>query len=188
MEAWHVLHAKPHKERQVADYLRAKKLAVYLPFVPVNPVNPRAAHLRPFFPGYLFVKVDLAVYGLSALQWTPGLNRLLQFDDQPASVPDHFIAELKRRVERIQAAGGLKLSALKPGARVRITDGPFAGYEALFDARLADNDRVRVLLEMIQQTQRGHRPELPRYLPLNLNAGSLEPVRPVSRPSGSQSP
>ena len=179
MEQWHVLHAKPHKERQVADYLRAKHLMVYLPFVPVNPVNPRAAHLRPFFPGYLFVQVDLAVYGLSVLQWTPGLNRVLQFDGQPASVPDHFMAELKRRVERIQAAGGLRLSELKPGARVRITSGPFAGYEALFDARLKASDRVRVLLEMLAQTHRGpaYRQPTPRYLPLELNTHCLEPVR-----------
>ena len=179
MELWYVLHAKPHKERQVADYLRAKKLTVYLPLVPVNPVNPRAAHLRPFFPGYLFVKADLETYGLSVLQWTPGLNRLLQFDDQPASVPDHFMAELKRRVERIQAMGGLKFDGLKPGARVKITSGPFAGYEAIFDARLSDTDRVRVLLEIIQQVQRGpaHLKPAPRYLPLDLNANSLEPIR-----------
>jgi len=175
MEHWYVLHAKPHKERQVADYLRQRRVEVFLPLVRVNPVNPRAARVRPYFPGYLFVKIDLAQAGMAALQWTPGLRGVVQFGGQPSVVPDNFIFALKRRVEQITAAGGLKCAGLESGARVRIVSGPFAGYEAVFDARLSDGERVRVLLELIQQNQPGR---LPRCLPLELDAGHLEPVRP----------
>ena len=175
MEHWYVLHAKPHKERQVADYLRQRRVEVFLPLARVNPVNPRAARVRPYFPCYLFVKIDLAQAGMAALQWTPGLRSVVQFGGQPSVVPENFIFALKRRVEQIAAAGGLKFDGLESGARVRIVGGPFAGYEAVFDARLSDGERVRVLLELIQHNQPGR---LPRCLPLELDAGHLEPVRP----------
>jgi len=38
---------------------------------------------------------------------------------------------------------------LKAGDPIRIQDGPFRGYEAIFDARLPGTERVRVLLEFL---------------------------------------
>ena len=174
MEQWYALHAKPHKERQVAEHLRQRKVEVYLPLVRVNPVNPRAARKRPYFPCYLFVKADLQAIGLGALQWTPGLRRLVEFDGQPAIVPDSFMTELKRRLGQIQAAGGMALDGLDRGDPVRIVAGPFAGYEAVFDFRLPGSERVRVLLELIARSQ-GREPR--RGVPVELNAGNIEKVR-----------
>lgn len=175
MEHWYALHAKPHRERQVAENLRQRKFEVYLPLVRVNPINPRAARLRPFFPSYLFAKADLPAVGPGALKWTPGLRRLVEFDNQPAIVPAHFIRELQRRLGQIQAAGGLALDGLDRGDPVRIVAGPFSGYEAVFDSRLPGNERVRVLLELIAQS---HRSDQRRFVPMELNAGSIEKVRP----------
>jgi transcription elongation factor/antiterminator RfaH len=174
MEQWYALHAKPHKERQVAENLRQHNLEVFLPLVRVNPVNPRAARKRPYFPCYLFVKADLQAIGLGALQWTPGLRRVVEFDGQPAIVPERFMKELKRRLGEIQAAGGLALDGLDRGDSVRIVAGPFAGYEAVFDFRLPGNERVRVLLELLAHSQ-GRGPK--RRVPVELNAGSIEKVR-----------
>lgn len=179
MEHWYVLHAKPHRERQVAEQLRHNKLEVYLPLVRVNPVNPRASRQRPFFPSYLFVKADLQTAGPGALKWTPGLRRLVEFDGQPAIVPDHFIRELRRRLTQIQAAGGLILEGLDPGDPVRIVAGPFAGYEAVFDSRLPGSERVRVMLELIAHSQRR---DGRRFVPVELNVGSIERVRPRRQP------
>jgi transcription antitermination factor NusG len=36
---------------------------------------------------------------------------------------------------------------------VVIQDGPFAGYEAIFDTRLPGRERVRVLLKLLQKRQ-----------------------------------
>jgi transcriptional antiterminator RfaH len=175
MEHWYALHAKPHRERQVAEFLRQRNVEIYLPLVRVNPVNPRAARQRPFFPSYLFARTDLQVVGPGILRWTPGLRRLVEFDGQAAIVPETFIAELKRRLGQIQAAGGLALDGLERGDPIRIVAGPFTGYEAVFDARLPGRERVRVLLELIAQRQRDSQP---RLVPVELNAGSIEKVRP----------
>jgi transcriptional antiterminator RfaH len=175
MEHWYALHAKPHRERQVAEFLRQRNVDVYLPLVRINPVNPRAARQRPFFPSYLFARTDLQAVGAGTLRWTPGLRRLVEFDGQPAIVPDVFIAELKRRLGEILAAGGLSLDGLERGDPIRIVAGPFAGYEAVFDSRLPGRERVRVMLELIAQSQRQ---EQPRQVPLEINAGNIEKVRP----------
>ena len=147
--AWYVLHSKPHKENQLNAYLQSQKLETFYPTLRVQPVNPRASKIRPYFPGYLFVRADLDEVGLSALQWIPGAIGLVSFDGRPGTVPDHVIRELRQRTERIQAAGGLTLDGLKQGDPVRITHGPFAGYEAIFDLRLSGSQRVQVLLEML---------------------------------------
>lgn len=175
MEHWYALHAKPHKERQVAEHLRQRNVEVYLPLVRVNPVNPRAARKRPYFPCYLFGRIDLQVAGAGALQWTPGLRRLVGFGGQPAIVPDNFVSELKRRLGQIQAAGGLVFDGLERGDPIKIVVGPFAGYEAVFDSRLPGSQRVRVLLELIAYCQRR---DQRRFVSVELNAGSIEKVRP----------
>src|ERR1041384_6605865 len=172
---WYVLQSKPHQERRVAEYLNRRKLEVYLPLIRVNPVNPRSAHECPYFPSYLFAKVDLQVTGLGVLQWTPGLSRFVEFGGQPGNVPESFIYELKRRLEQIHAAGGLTLGGVEHGTLVKITSGPFEGYQAVFDTRLSGVERVRVLLRLIQEYRYGR--EQVRLIPVELNAGSIEKVK-----------
>ncbi|MBI3362609.1 MAG: hypothetical protein HY023_16025, partial [Chloroflexi bacterium] len=99
------------------------------------------------------------------------------------------IFELKRRLEQIHAAGGLVFDGLERGDPVKIVGGPFAGCEAVFDARLPGSERARVLLEPIRQSQSRHsfrsgaRPspraieEQARYVPLELNAGDIVKVK-----------
>lgn len=166
MQYWYALHTKPHKERQAAEHLRRHDVPVYLPLIRVNPVNPRASRERAFFPGYLFASMDLNAVGIGRLQWTPGLRGVVQFGGQPASVPGHVIRELERRVDHIREAGGLVLAGLRPGDPVRITSGPFAGYDAVFDLRLKDSERVRVLLTMLQ-----------RRVKLELHVGEIRKLR-----------
>jgi transcription antitermination factor NusG len=119
---------------------------------------------------------------VSAAQWTPGLRGVVQFGGLPGIVPDTLIGELQQRLAEISAAGGLALDCLHPGDAVRITGGPLAGYEAVFDMRLSGTDRVRVLLEIMHQAQpasRQCRQPQPhsgpsRTIPVDLDAGWIE--------------
>lgn len=146
---WYTMFSKPRKELQVANYLQSNDIEVYLPILRVNPINPRAAKVRPYFPRYLFVYADLEEIGINALQWLPGAVGLVQFGGEPAVVPDQFVSDLQERIAEIEAAGGLHLDGLKKGDRVEIKDGPFAGYEAIFDLRLSGEERVQVLLHWL---------------------------------------
>jgi transcription antitermination factor NusG len=148
-EKWYALHVKAHKEQAVHDYLVAQGIADYYPYLRVKPVNPRSRKRRPFFPGYVFVRLNVDELGSNALRWTEGTYGLVTFGDEPAAVPDGLIEEVRRQVEVVNAAGVKIRPEMAPGDRVRIVDGAFEGYEAIFDANLAGKDRVQVLLSYL---------------------------------------
>ncbi len=148
---WYALRVKPHRERTVYQRLLGWDIQTFLPMVKVKPKNPRAAKQKPYFPGYLFVFADLDDVGANTMNWMPGTIGLVSFGGIPATVPENLIHELQQRLAQIEAAGGLLLAELEPGDKVRIVEGPFAGYEAIFDMRLPGQDRVQILLSFLSQ-------------------------------------
>lgn len=164
---WYALRTKPRKEDVVWRQTHSRGIETYYPRLRVNPVNPRSRKLIPYFPGYLFVKMDLEELGISAFQWMPHTLGLVSFGGEPADVPESLIAEIRKRVDEITAAGGLVFDGLKPGDTITIQGGPFSGYEAIFDARLAGSERVRVLLNFLNN----------RQVALEIDAGSIQPKK-----------
>jgi transcription antitermination factor NusG len=146
---WYALRSKSRKEDIVWHQVLARGIESYYPRLRVNPVNPRSRKTKPYFPGYLFVRVDLEESGISAFKWMPHTLGLVSFGGEPAYVPDNLIHAIKRRIKEISEAGGEDFVGLKPGDKVWIHDGPFAGYQAIFDARLPGKERVRVLLQLL---------------------------------------
>ena len=150
---WYAIRSKPNKEDFLARQFEAHGLKVFYPRLRVSPVNPRARKTRPYFPGYLFVQVDLEVTGASALQWMAGAANLVSFGGEPAPVPEPLISALQKRVDEINASNRTVVDHLKRGEPVVIQEGPFAGYEAIFDGRISGQERVRVLLNFLQKRQ-----------------------------------
>ena len=148
--SWYILHSKPRKEDFLVDQLKSHGFEAYCPFLRVDTVNPRARKMRPYFPGYVFLHVDLGLSRASSFQWMPGATGLVSFDSQPSMVPEALVQAVKKKVDDINAAGGEIFDGLKQGDLVEIRSGPFAGYEAIFDARLPGRERVRVLLKLLQ--------------------------------------
>ncbi len=160
---WYTLSSHPHKEEVLWRHLETQGYEVFYPRLRVNPVNPRARKIRPYFPGYMFVHLDLEETGLSAFQWMPHSKGLVSFGGEPAVVPDALVFAVRKRVEEIAAAGGEVLEGLHSGDSIVIHSGPFAGYEAIFDEQLPGSERVRVLLKMLSD----------QNVPLELNAGQI---------------
>jgi transcriptional antiterminator RfaH len=150
---WYALRSKPNKELTLWRELCARGLECFYPQLRVRPVNPRSRNVRPYFPGYLFLHADIERIGVSTFQWMPFSVGLVSFGGEPASVPDNLINAIRKRVDEINAAGGEQLEGLKRGEVVVIQDGPFDGYEAIFDARLPGSDRVRVFLKLLEVRQ-----------------------------------
>jgi len=161
---WYALRSKPRKEEVVWKQVRDRGIEVFLPRLRVHPINPRAQKVKPYFPGYLFVRADIDALGLSTFQWLPHTVGLVSFGGEPAPVPDHMIYAIQKRVEEIAAAGGEIFDGLKPGDVVQINYGPFQGYEAIFDARLPGTIRVRVLLQFLSD----------RRVPVELDAAHIQ--------------
>ena len=150
---WYAMRSKPCKEDFLWKQLRAREIECFYPRTCVRGADPRTRKVRPYFPGYVFIHTDLEQVGLSALQWMPGAAGVVAFGGQPAWVPENLINAIRRRVEQINLAGGESLAGLQSGDPIVIREGPFAGYQAIFDARLSGDDRVRVLLSLLSRQQ-----------------------------------
>jgi transcription antitermination factor NusG len=79
---------------------------------------------------------------------------LVSFDNEPASVPDEVIAALDKTVERLNRQTRLGKHGLQHGDPVRILEGPFKGYPAIFDTRIQGSDRVRLLVKLMRGQQK----------------------------------
>ena len=166
MVNWYVMHSKPRKEALLRERLRFQRIEVYLPSIRVKPVNPRARKEQPFFPGYLFVHVDLEQISISELRRIPGTTGIVAFGEEPATVGDSLIRTIQQQIEEITESNNLSADRFKPGDWVVINDGPFANYKAMFDCRLSGQDRVRIFLELLQGQK----------MRLELSANALQPV------------
>ncbi len=147
---WYALHTKPHREFQVADLLLSKEIEVFLPLIPTRHRRLGTVE-RPLFPCYLFARLDLDAQGLSVVQWTPGLRRVVAFGERPVPIPDEVMDHLQKRVQEVQAAGGLPAHGFRPGDRLLITHGPLRGLEVVFQGPMRPSERVRVLMEFLGQ-------------------------------------
>ena len=153
MIEWYVLRSKPHKELPLYQQVLARDIECFFPRVKANPVNPRAAKVRPYFPSYLFVKTDLDEVGTNTFTWMPYAQGLVAFGGNPAVVPDPVIHQIKSAIQEINDQGGLKAPCFSPGDRIRVTEGPFEGYEGIFDLHLSGTERARVLLQLLSDRQ-----------------------------------
>jgi transcription antitermination factor NusG len=152
-DRWYVLRSKPYKEGFLFQQACARGIEVYYPQIRVSPANPRARKIRPYFPSYLFVHIDLAIISASVFQWIPGAAGLVSFGREPAYVPDNLVYAVRRHVDTIAVSGHLPADDFQPGEPVFIQEGLFSGYRAIFDLRVPGRERARVLLELMRDKQ-----------------------------------
>jgi transcription elongation factor/antiterminator RfaH len=157
MEQWYTLYTKPNAEYQVAASLQKREIQTYLPEIEIVK-DRRGRDRKPFFPCYLFIKADWGVVGLSHVRWTPGLRRIVAFDDWPLPLSDEVINLIRRKLDGLNAAGGQPVHNFHPGDTVRITNGPLQSMLAIFEGLTTPAQRVRVLLTFLGHARRASVP------------------------------
>jgi transcription antitermination factor NusG len=150
---WYVMRSKPNKEMFLQRELDMRGLECYYPQLHIHPVNPRSRAILPYFPGYLFIHTDLEQIGASIFQWMPHSLGLVSYGAEPAYVPDGLVNTIRRHLDGINAADGKQLEFFKRGEAVILQNGPFDGYEAIFDRCLEGGQRVRVFLKLLRARQ-----------------------------------
>jgi len=176
MEAWYAIHTKPRQEEVAAGQLGRRGMEVFLPRV-TERRRGEPPRVRPFFPGYLFVQADLEAVGISALQWVPGVCRLVAFGGVPARVPEAAIVLVRKQLARLEAMGGFPRARFQPGERVRLKEGPLAGLEAIFEGPVGPAERVRILIRFLGQANRA-------VVPLDMLEGAMPQQHPPRRTRG----
>jgi transcriptional antiterminator RfaH len=150
LEKWYVARSKPRSEELLWKQFCLRNFEAYYPCIKSSSVNPRARKWEPYFPGYIFVRVDLGLIGKSIIEWMPGGIGLVMFGDEPAFISDDMVYEIKQHIENLKTASAKNKILFYKGDHIIINNGIFAGYEGIFDIQLSGADRVRVLLSSLE--------------------------------------
>jgi transcriptional antiterminator RfaH len=148
---WYVLACKPNKEEIVFRQLQSRGYEVFYPrFFSANGKSGRL-YMRSYFPGYLFIRLDLEKVGVSTFQWMPNTDGLVCFGMKPAFVPDSLVQAIKRHVSSINSpAQGSTLADTNIYSGVSQSDRQDDNYRAIFNSNLTSDERVGELLRMLQ--------------------------------------
>lgn len=102
--------------------------------------------MRPLFPGYIFVALDILQGHWRSVNATYGITKLVSLGKEPTAVPDDLVNQLMLRCD--QDGKLLPPDRLKAGDPVVMTRGPFADFVGTIDSIAADR-RVYVLMELM---------------------------------------
>ena len=146
---WYAVHCLSNRETMASLNLLNQDFPIFLPRRQRTRRHARKIDvvLAPFFPGYLFVHLDLKRDQWRKVNGTYGVGRLVMQGEAPAPAPRGVVEALR---EACDESGVLRLPGdeLKPGQSVRIVAGPFSDFVGEID-RLEDSERVRVLLDIM---------------------------------------
>lgn len=152
--SWYLVYCKPRQETVARENLARQGYETYLPFMrdARRRRGRRTTVIAPMFPRYLFIHLSSQTDNWGPIRSTLGVVSIVRFGREAARVPDGLMTALRSR-EDAQGVQILPVEEYKPGSRVRITQGSFAGYEGIFQAA-SGRDRVTVLLDILGRDAR----------------------------------
>jgi transcriptional antiterminator RfaH len=150
MKDWFAVRTQPRNELKASEHLARQGFEVLFPRY-----MKRRSHARkvdfvpaPLFPCYLFIEFDVSDPCWRVVRSTRGVIDLVRNGVSPVRLPTGIIDEIRARQGEdgfVQLNNNLNLAR---GARIRIDAGPFADYEAIFEAQ-RDHERVVALLSLL---------------------------------------
>jgi transcriptional antiterminator RfaH len=147
---WYLIHAKTRQEATAEMNLQHLGVEAFCPRfmkIKANRCKTQAEGKGPLFPGYLFVRVDMATE-FRKVTYAHGVLRVVKFGYAPALVAEEIILSIRAREDH-----GLVVlspsSSLKPGQPVLIEKGPFHGFEGIFEQEINGIQRVALLLKTV---------------------------------------
>ncbi len=146
-ERWYVLSCAPRKERVIYHQLRDRGFDVYYPYLVARTPSPDTLKIEPYFPGYVFIRVDLDKVAHTTFQWMPLAEGLVCVADVPAYIPDRIIHAIHRRLWKVNS---LILGTPGQPDEMEQDEVHLADHSNLFDQELSGSERVNALLQMLQ--------------------------------------
>ena len=149
MKRWYAVHTQARKEDKAELNLRRQGFEVYCPRLHKQRRHARKVETVrvPFFPSYIFARLDLDAERWRSINGSFGVRSLLAFGDRPSPAPESFVEALMEREAR-QGILAPPVPAFRPGEALVLEEGPFKDLVGRFE-RLADNERVMLLLDLM---------------------------------------
>ena len=152
MQKWYAVMAKPRKEKTSASFLEQACIEIY--YQEVNECfsvkGRRCVRRASLFPGYFFARFDYDKQ-YRTVSYCRGVRKIVAFGQAPAEVESGLLDDIRRRLSRQDM---IPIPRLTHGEVVRISHGPLAGVEGVFDSCLSGKERVVVLLRALSYQSR----------------------------------
>lgn len=145
---WYVVQTKPGGEHRANTNLLNQEIETFLPLYKAYQYsNGRMVErIKPLFPSYLFAKFEVIPW-YDKVKWTRGVNKVLGGGEGPVPLSERVIELIK---ERVGEDHFVKLEDdLKAGDAVQITSGPLKNLMGIFQKKMSNRGRVRILLSLI---------------------------------------
>lgn len=148
---WYLMQSKVRRERVAELNLQRLGVTTLCPlFTRIKGSRGKLHSVEEaLFPGYLFVYVNITSE-FRKVAYAKGVLRIVMFGSKPAVVGEDIIRSIKSRMED----GYVVISApsrvqLTPGQIVRVNNGPFNGFEAIFEQEFSGTQRVALLMKAV---------------------------------------
>lgn len=148
---WYLIKCKFRQEYRALENLRRQGFSCYLPELRVERLN-RQCELEarePLFPSYLFIELNDVNDNWYPIRSTRGVSHIVRFNEDPLPVQDSIIEAIRQRV----ATDPSQVPYLRSGERVRIVEGSFSQFEAIFVAN-DGNERAMLLMNILHTDQK----------------------------------
>lgn len=146
---WFAVATQPRRECYAGIHLARQGFQSYIAKRQATVRHARKTQQRTvsYFPGYLFVHLDLLRQRWRSINGTHGVRHLVMQGDRPLPAPPGLIEQMQSMTN---AAGYFAPdTALAPGDRVRLLDGPFTNTLATVETMNPDG-RVQILMAMLR--------------------------------------
>jgi transcription antitermination factor NusG len=144
-KCWAVLRTQLRCEPLAARAVSARGVESYSPTLPADRSSKSK---RLMFPGYLFAHVAPGSDDLLRIRSVPGVAYVLPRSGPPALLPESLVEAIRFRERELRSdtAG----EGFSHGERVALVTGPFKLIEGIFDRRMSNAGRVRILLNLVE--------------------------------------
>lgn len=158
MSEWYVAYTQPMKEDLAAVNLMNQDFRVFIPRFKKTRKHARQTRtvFAPLFPRYIFLNFSSAERQWRSINGTIGVKNLICNGDIPLKVPSSLMDIMVSRTDE-EGVMALSVPEFRKGQKLEITEGPFAGYEGLFEC-MDGAARVMLLLNIMGQYVRAHAP------------------------------
>jgi transcriptional antiterminator RfaH len=146
--SWYIVHTKPGNEFRAENNLVSQEIEAFLPLLEVfqDSHGKIVQKIKPLFPNYLFAKLDIDAHYYK-VKWTRGVNKILGVGSEPIAISERVIETIKARMGENNLV--TLDEGLEEGNVIQFTSGPFKDLMGIFDKKMSDGKRVRVLLNLI---------------------------------------
>ena len=150
---WVAVATHANAERQAVQNLNRQGYECYCPYSRVLRRHARRSEMvdRPFFPGYLFVRLDRDRDQWRPIMYSRGVRAIVRFGDELGIVPEGLVESLIAREEGDGLRPAPASERLRVGQQVSLHGTLFDNFICTV-ASIDAKDRVCVLLDLMQQT------------------------------------